>query len=201
MLMPCPRGALGAAPLRSSSGCLSLSSALAPILPRQYSALAASSSNRCVGAYSSSALHAAGTPLDMVGWVKNSGGSVDGVTVANLSGRDGGSGWGMLSESDVAAGTKVKHGIGTCMMIDCMIAWRGSSARAMHAPAPSCGCIPIRLDMQALRLYLCIATHVCCRGPAPFLTITCTSSLHRLPSFCPLPHSPPCRRSLLPSHV
>lgn len=44
----------------------------------------------------SSRIHSSSTEVpELVDWVERSGGKVNGVTLANLAGRDGGSGWGL----------------------------------------------------------------------------------------------------------
>lgn len=50
---------------------------------------------------------AAPSPLDLITWVTDNGGKCDGITVANLAGRDGGQGWGLKARADVPPGTKV----------------------------------------------------------------------------------------------
>ena len=40
-------------------------------------------------------------------WVVQHGGSVSGISVANLAGRDGGSGWGLKAEAAASPGTKL----------------------------------------------------------------------------------------------
>jgi hypothetical protein len=43
-----------------------------------------------------SRVHSSATEVpELVNWVESNGGKVNGVTLANLAGRDGGSGWGL----------------------------------------------------------------------------------------------------------
>jgi len=44
---------------------------------------------------------------ELVAWVRANGGSVSGVTVANLAGRDGGSGWGLTASEDLKPGRRL----------------------------------------------------------------------------------------------
>ncbi|GAX86280.1 hypothetical protein CEUSTIGMA_g13692.t1 [Chlamydomonas eustigma] len=45
--------------------------------------------------------------LNLVDWVTTQGGKVSGVALVNLAGRDGGSGWGLKAETEIAVGTKL----------------------------------------------------------------------------------------------
>ena len=45
--------------------------------------------------------------MDLISWVERHGGKVDGIAVANLAGRDGGSGWGLKAAAAAGPGTKL----------------------------------------------------------------------------------------------
>ena len=47
------------------------------------------------------------SPVDLISWVEKQGGKVNGIAVANLAGRDGGSGWGLKAAAAAGPGTKL----------------------------------------------------------------------------------------------
>jgi histone-lysine N-methyltransferase SETD3 len=56
----------------------------------------------CVRSFSGSS-----SGVNLGDWVISQGGSVTGISLVNLAGRDGGSGWGLKAEAEISAGTKL----------------------------------------------------------------------------------------------